>query len=252
MNLFEESLISDVEDIKTLPLLHNCSGYHFIQILNSGFLEATDCKVFDEKLLYAYYGIPSYRLNFNTSTSDILNFMVCFIIDGEKTEGLHKIFPFDSGAFMHLNEFRSLFSKQDTEISNFELSPELNSAKKIIKSFYKTNKNYIDESPDLMIEIKEGQEELIDYKNVIEYTEDSKIDNRKSTVELIFNTEIKLSEGTIKQIIIPKEFLDNPEILPLIKEKTGIDAPITYRTCRGNPNEYFGVIRDKYFEFEKL
>ncbi len=249
---FEKFLVTEVDDIKTLPLLHNCSAYHFEQILASGFLDATDCKVFNEKLLYTYYGTPSYRLNFKTSTSNILNFLVCFIIDGEKAKGLYKIFPFDSGAFIHLPEFKSLLTKEDTEIDNFQLSPELKSAKKIVKSFYKTNENYIRETPDLMIDINDDQEDLLDYKNIIEYKDDSIIDNRKSTVELIFNTRIELSKDIIKQIIIPKDFLDNPKLISLIQEKTGIDTPLTYRTCRGNPNEFFGLIRDKYLDFEDL
>lgn len=252
MKLFENSLLPDVEDIDFLPLLHNCTAYSFEQILNSGFLEATTCKVFDENLLYTYYGTPSYRLSFKYSTSNPLNYMVCFIIDGEKVEGLYKIFPFDSGAFISLPEFKSLFFKEDTDINNFLLTPELNSAKRIIKSFYRTNENYVEETPDLMIDIEKEQEDLINYKKLIDFKDDSIIDNRKSTIELIFNDKIKLSEGIIKQVIIPKNFLDDKNIISLIKEKTGIEEPLTYRTCRGNPNEFFGTIREKYLDFVNL
>lgn len=71
MKLFRDCLLPDVEDIQLLPLLHNCSAEVFVKILKSGALKITDCNVFDEQLLYAYYGLPSYRLSYKDSTSKL-------------------------------------------------------------------------------------------------------------------------------------------------------------------------------------
>lgn len=252
MKLFKDCLLYDVEDIAFLPLLHNCSAEVFVKILKSGALKVTDCNVFGQKLLYAYYGLPSYRLNFKDSTSKLSNFMVCFIIDGEEVNGLNKMFPFDSGAFKRMPDFRALFVEENIDIDNFKLLPELNSAKKVIRTFYKSNENYINEKPDINIKIEEDQDYLGCYKKLIENKEDGKFDSRKSTIELIFDKDIVLAPKIIKQIIIPKNFLDNIEIVQLIKDKIGIEEPLTYRTCTGNPNEFFGIIRERYLDFEKL
>lgn len=252
MKLFNDYLIPDIEDIRALPLLHNCSAEVFLEILKTGALKATDCKVFTEKLLYAYYGTPSYRLSFKGSTSKFSNFMVCFIIDGEKVNGLHRMYPFDSGAYKSMSEFRQIFVDEDTDIDDFRLNPVLDSAKRVIKTFYKSNKNYIEEKPDINIKIEDDQNSLGSYKKLIEYKKDSKFDSRKSTIELIFNKDIKLASGIIKQIIIPKNYLDDSEVIKLIKNKMGIDLPLTYRTCTGSPNDFFGAIREKYLDFENL
>lgn len=173
--------------------------------------------------------------------------MVCLIIDGEKVNGLNKMFPFDSGAFKRMPEFRTLFVEENTNIDNFRLLPELNSAKKVIKTFYKSNENYINEQPDQNIKIEEDQDYLGYYKKLIENKEDNKFDNRKSTIELIFDKDILLAPEIIKQIIIPKNFLDDKEVVQLIKDKIGINTPLTYRTCRGNPNEFFWIDKRKIF-----
>lgn len=249
MEIFEKSLLNDVEGMAYLPLLHNCSGYNFKKILESKSLKATSCQVFKEDLLYAYYGKPSYRLSSKIVTSDFMKYMVCFIIDGEKVSGIDKIYPFDSGAFMQMPDFRAAYFDNKVQIDDFKLSPELRSAKKVVRSYYGINKNYLEDQPELCIEIDDHISNAGYYNRLINDTTDSSFDGRKSTIELIFNTDLALNKEAIRQVIIPRVFLDDKEIREGLASQMGIDAPLTYEVRRGNPNEFFGAILNLYLNF---
>lgn len=250
MSSFQNTLQTEVEDIISLPLLHTCDAFGFRNMLQDLKLIPQECDVFNSKLLYTYYGVPSYRINFNNATVNTAYYPVCLILDSTKINQFHKMYPFDSGAFIKKSEIKEQFFHSKTNIVDFELDADISSAKKVIKTFYETNENYIDENP-ISKSFNAMDFEALGYQNLISNQQSSKVDNRASSIEIIFNEDIVLDKNILKQLIVPNCFKDDVKAKTLMNDNFGIDNPIGYETFRGMPSEYFGLIRSKYIQYLK-
>lgn len=249
MSRFERVLTEEIDELNNLPLLHTCDAYTFRDILEGLILKPTMCDVFNTELLYTYYGLPSYRVKLNKATNNPAHYMICFILNSETTDNFAKVYPFDSGAFFKLNEIKEHFFHNDTQIDDFELSGTIKSAKKVIKTFYNTNDNYLNQTPSITKELSQLDFEANGYKNLISYNGNSSFDDRASSIEILFDKEVKLDKSSVKQIIIPNCFRDDEYAMKLINENLGIESPLTYKTHKGNPSEFFGLVRNVYFKF---
>jgi len=249
MSRFERVLIEEIDGLNSLPLLHTCDAHAFRSILEELLLKPTLCDVFKIDLLYTYYGVPSYRVKLDKATTNPAHYMICFILNSESTDSFAKVFPFDSGAFFKLNQLKDSFFHKNTTIEDFELSGSIKSAKRVIKTFYDTNDNYLSQTPSLTKGFSVLDFEAEGYNNLISSRGNTDFDDRASSIEVLFDKEIQLSKDSIKQIIIPKCFKDDEYAMNLIKEHLGIEEPLTYNTHRGNPNEFFGLLRSEYFNF---
>ena len=69
-----------------LPLMHSCECFDARNILTAQELEARFCNVFKERLLYFYYGKPSYPVGEKVKAfrTDLEYLPVCFIVDLQK------------------------------------------------------------------------------------------------------------------------------------------------------------------------
>lgn len=246
---FQEALISDVDDIISLPLLHTCDAFSFRSILDNGALMPQLCDVFSSDLLYTYYGIPSYRTNYGMATTNPALHMICIILNSEKLDEIYKIYPFDSGAFEKLPLMKETFFHPKNKILDFEVDNSLDGAKRVIKTFYETNENYVEQRPKATQRFNSLAFEAQNYQTLISHKGNSILDDRASSIEIIFDKKIPLTKETVKQVIIPNSFKDDEYNRDLIKDKLNIDNPIGYSTFRGNPRDNFGVIRNEYFKF---
>lgn len=99
----------DIEDHETmlLPLFHNCSQKEMLTALNRKQLLAPskECDVFDEKIVYTFYGVSRYISNkaFNEASDN--NITCCIIIDSAHCADVIRIYPFDSGTMANKDKF---------------------------------------------------------------------------------------------------------------------------------------------------
>ncbi len=183
------------------------------------------------------------------ATSNPSLHMVCIILNSEKINDIHKIYPFDSGAFEKLPLMKETFFHPKNKILDFEVDNSLDGAKRVIKTFYETNDNYVSQQPRQDQNFSPFAFEAINYQTLITQKGSSILDDRTSSIEIKFNKVITLTKETVKQIIIPNAFKDDEDIRAMISDKLNIDDPIGYDTFRGNPRDNFGVIRSEYFKF---
>lgn len=236
--------------IETLPFLHSCDAYHFREILKSQKLSPTLCDVFNLKYLYMYYGIPSYRKAGMKPTGLYAYYPVCFIININYVNTLtpKRLFPFDSGAFKKMTEIKEKYFYPKMEAEHFEIIPDIDNAKKLISKFYQSNANYIEKN----VQVKNGDIssmnfEAQSYLSLISDNTETKFDNRVATIEFILDQELKLTEDSIFNIILPQVFLDDDEVSKWLI-KLNIQTPITYSTIKTSPGDFFTVIYDRYCE----
>lgn len=247
-----KNLLNEVEanDLKILPILHTTRVYNLLQILENKEISIKDCPVFKQKYLYAFYGIPSYRVKSEGAKRHNENLPVCFILDNTFLPNINKLHPFDSGAFVNLPQIKHDFFNEEMEISEFELEPKIDVAVKCVKKFYTTNFNYLEEKPSVNLDdFNPSDFHVRGYSSLISNNAKRKYDSRVSTIELIFNEKINLNKHSLKQIILPNSFRDDPRVKELLETEYEIINPIGYHTFTGNSSEFYGTIYNKYRDF---
>lgn len=250
MTKFNEILKGTTGKLKILPIVHTCDGYGFTAILKLEKIKLYMCDVFKKEYLYAYYGIPSYRNTSKNATNNLAFFPVCFIINYDKIPDLFKLHPFDTGAFSKIPEIKKNHFHPKMEITDFELNPYIIEAVKVVEKFYKSNKNYVANKPCVKTDdFAISDFEARSYTSLISDKTTTNYDNRVSTIEMIFNDEIKLNKEALIQVIIPNDFMDDQIIKDTLKDVFNISSPCTYYNIRGNPVESFGSIYNEYRKF---
>lgn len=147
------------------------------------------CDVFKEFLLYFFYGRPAFKLN------DLNAYPACFVFKSD-LENTVKIFPFDSGAY-HGQRMYKYFA--DTDIEDFNIQHREN-VHKIVDYFYPQKAmGYYDILPGNMIADPVNYS-VTGYHEMIVDKTDGSMDERRSSIELIFNESIGL-ENLILAVI---------------------------------------------------
>lgn len=251
MNNFSEIIQGVNPKIDILPLFHTCDTYSIRSILTSKKITPQQCDVFTcEELLYCFYGKSSYRINFEGATKNLSYFPTCFILKTETLPPPHKIFPFDTGAFVKLNTIKDEYFHKAMGVDDFLIGNNIDSARALVERFYSTNKNYFNVCPTITEnEIPPINLEARSYLQLIQEKKNATFDDRLSSIEIIFDEEININKDTVETIILPGLFYDDKVIKKIIDNDLKINNPITYNTHRGNPIEYHALI---LAEVEKL
>jgi hypothetical protein len=226
-----------------LPLVHSTRCEKFLEIAKTRSLAPQPCPVFNEPLLYLFYGRPAYRSKIGSAPStDIAYCPVCFVFKPYTISAeVIRVFPFDSGASKG-GLFEPHVSRTDTD--SFQLSATLESARRTINLFFETNAKFFVGEPkrDLMIPCAEL--EAISYYQLVSHDGDDAYDDRRSAIEVQARSAIALRD-TLLAVILPLSFLQDPNIRKVVVEEWRT-YPITYSTVRGTiPSEYVRVITEK-------
>lgn len=250
MSRFSDALMTDVSDLQFLPLLHSCKAIVFRDILESNRLKLQPCEILNEELIYTFYGVPSYRSKHKQYSQDLANFLVAIILDTNKiNDKIYRSFPFDSGAFC-LKKMENFFDEYNT-LEDFDLkNNSYDGAKMVVKTFYDNNENYLKNIP-VIKEFLPSQFEANSYMNLISRRNTGDLDDRASSIEILYNNYIELTAETVHQIILPLKLADDPGIMSSISSNYNISNPLTYDTFRNSPSECIGSIRTEYNKFIK-
>jgi len=239
----------DKTELKTLPLIHTTEGYHFREIIDNGIdLKPKKCRVFEEKLLYLFYGKASYVKSQPFFSTLGPYFPVTFLINPESSINIKRIFPFDSGAFSH--KVFGNYIPDKLELASFKIEDknlDLKAASNIVKAFYKNNENYFQNISRDDLNIRSLNFEVEAFVNMINSKENTPFDERSSTIEIQIEQDLNLIENTLA-IILPSVFMEDPKIKDLAKQMPNTEF-IGYSTLRGNPSYYASVIIDRIGQY---
>ncbi|HVW96125.1 MAG TPA: hypothetical protein VHA56_09175 [Mucilaginibacter sp.] len=238
--------------LKYLPVCHSCSAKAFKAILATSIVDATPCKFNNfEKLLYLFYGKPSYRVNTegNRPYYYTADFPIVFLFDIDVLTDIHKLYPFDTGGY-HNNVYKEFL---DNPLHHFELNPQISQAEKTVSYFFGSNKNYLYTIPkeNIASSFPKLGFDIQAYYNLLQGIKD---DDRSCSIELQFQTGIKLLPSVIKYIIVPEVFLDDDYILEKLLNDFELDRPkniADYPCYRGATLEYHGILFDRVNKFLK-
>jgi hypothetical protein len=230
-----------------LPLVHSTRCEKFSEIANSRNLTTQLCSVFNEPLLYLFYGRPAYRSKSGTNPATSIAYCpVCFVFKPYTiSKEVVRVFPFDSGASKG-----GLFEPHvsSTEADRFQLTSTLESARRATSLFFDTNQKFFIGEPKRDLLIPATELEALSYYRLISHDGEDTYDDRRSAIEIQASTAITLKD-TLLAVILPLSFLQEPNIRKVLVEQWRT-YPITYSTVRGTiPSEYVRVITERLHSY---
>lgn len=219
-----------------LPFFHSCDAFFLRPILEEKRLSPTDCHVFNEKILYLFYGRPAYKCIGRPSCGLDSFLPISFILKSEPIQNIIRIAPFDTGAYK--KDLYKEFLHPKMEMSSFFLSPTKESISKTVAYFFETNHQYFAGKPKHEVTFDPLDFEIQSYHELIKGVFASKADDRKATIEVQLTDAIHLSEDTIEAIILPENFLSSDLLQEVLVENCKVEV-LTY--------ESFGLASDQYY-----
>lgn len=202
----------------TLPLIHTTRAYSFDVIIEGDSLATKKCSIFNERLVYLFYGRPSYRAKDGNNGRLEYDWPIVLIFDPKKISNIRRVYPFDSGAF-ELRLYEEFFSKE-SKLGDFALDPTIQAARRTVGSFYQNNEEYYEGQSKKNVSIGLRQFEV---QGVHELSRlpgsqslSGKRDERSSTIEIQLAKSLSL-KNSLLGVILPKPYLDDPEVIDALK-----------------------------------
>lgn len=185
-------------DFTVLPINHitNVSSLSLFarsKVINCDYLEE-ECEVFKKHLIYCFYGKPAFRLKNNNF------YPICLIFEHFIYKPF-KLFPFDSGAY-NLGLMSPFFDSKEIKLEDFEIDPNYTQVNKIVGHFFGSNSRYYQSKSkkDVL-----ARDKLVEgYIKMLNNPSSTTLDDRKNSIEVIFENDFDLSNNNLKMIVIPK------------------------------------------------
>lgn len=229
---------------KTLGLTHVTNSYVLREIVETGRVEPSLCKVLGESVIYAFYGRVAFR---DTSEFQPTNLSSLFpsvlVFDPHKLPKAKYVFPFDSGAFM--DGMMDQFLHPYMPLFDFALLPDISSAANLVKAMFGDAKSYFENTPSSDLIVAPSNFEADSYIKIVfanSRTNASNLDERASTPECLFAEVLELKK-CVSAIVLPDTLANDPTIRSAI-EACNVEIH-EYPWTRGSrPNENHFVVQN--------
>jgi hypothetical protein len=225
-----------------LPVVHTAEYFHLASIQASNTLRARTCKVFNESLLYFFYGRPAYRDASQTiPTRDVGFYPICFVFrPGTVSTKAKRVYPFDTGA-----SESGLYEpaiKRAAVLADYPLLAAIESAMKIVRYFFETDEKYMSNKPKSGLLFSSTESNAQSYYDLINGGGSPDCDDRCSAVEIQIAEDLDI-RNSLMAVALPTCFLEDDNLAKTIMNVWRAQ-PLTYDADVGmRPLEFHGVIR---------
>ena len=211
--------------LKVLPLVHLAkkdrhTGLNNGElILRDGFIKTKRDDEFsqltsdEEDLCYFFYGKPAYKEPKGYDPSDP---PIVFILNSP--DNPKRVFPFDTGAFLGGRYSRILGDDylNNHHLMEWQLLPDINIIGKYLYAFWKTNKSYYKNKPNIHKNISSINNNFIKLLvKLIKAKDTPECDERKHSVEIQFDKNIELNKNLKLILVSNRTIRKNPSILEI-------------------------------------
>lgn len=239
----DERFTTSVVNHPPLPFFHSSEAVNLQAIFDSGELQPRYCKVYEEELLYLFYGRPAYKSC--STTNSRLSFLmpVVFIINYDAIDEIRRAVAFDSGAFRlyaeHLHD--------NMKPEEFYLTPTKETLNKMVHYFFNGNDPYFHGEANKTLEFDSIHFQLEGYHSIITSTHKMGVDDRKASLEVQLDYSIPLTNKHIEAVILPK-YLANSATIKGIMDSLQIPV-ITIKNYGVASRDYYVYILEKAKEY---
>lgn len=201
--------LSDVHPVDNpLNWCHTTDGYGLRSMIESGTIRPNRCPVFNENLIYAFYGRPAYRSRHDGSIGISARAPVIVIFSPDLAVRGTRLYPFDTGAFAAGRYKRRLHSS--TTVADFMLPATTEAARKHVSAFFHSNENYLKASPGTPGVAFHGEFEVEQLVHIFSDLDTNEADARRLAMELQIDTAIPLDRTIVDSLVLPSELQDAP------------------------------------------
>ncbi|RYZ67628.1 MAG: hypothetical protein EOP09_10715 [Proteobacteria bacterium] len=226
---------------KQLPLTHISKCVTAQDILVENKIEPQKCKVFDELLVYLFYGRAAYRVAGDGAIKLEAACPVCFVFNSDLLAQAVKIYPFDTGAFDA--RMYKPFLPDEMAIDDFSISDDVELANQLIQKVFGKLESYIsgDASkigpPDTLCE--PGDLHARSYLELASSKGRNEPDDRVCSIEALFDKPIELDKH-LHAVIVPHTLWNDATKTAWLSgiEKFGAEI-LTYEFIPGRLPEYY-------------
>lgn len=224
-----------------LPTIHTSRCEHLAAIIAARAISPRHCKVFNESLVYLFYGRPAYRSKQGTTGDGNHLCPICFVFR-PRTVAIspRRVFPCDTGAV-----FEDRFDPHlhPTDLMDLELDATIQSAQKLVATLFDTNGKYFVGSVKDGMSFTSGT--IADrFYGLLCHTGPAGFDDRKSAIEVQISQPASLINQLLF-VVLPREYLEDMAIRNTILHEWNCD-PVPYPTFHGaSPTEYYSVVRNE-------
>jgi len=192
-------------------------GYKFREIVEKGFMSPSKCDVFDEDLLYFFYGRPAFRKEKEKPLELSARSPIVVIFFSKLLKNSCRLYPFDSGAFADGRYKTCLHNSM--KLSDFELECSLDAPQKHVSAFFKTNINYLNLKNITPTLSYTGEYEVESIVKLLNTHSGINADDRKMAVEMQISKKIPFDKSSILAIIVPEDLEAAPYYQKYIAHK---------------------------------
>lgn len=201
----------------SLSYCHTTDMWRFRSIVELGYLSPVRCKVFEEDLVYFFYGRPAYRREADPIVTSP-KAPVVLVLHPTVLKLPQRVFPFDTGAFP--KRF-ARWLVHGMELRHFQLDADARSPPRHVSAFFLSNRNYLncDAKTQPTASGAEVEAETL-FRIYNDTTSTDDVDDRRHAVEVQINSSIPLHGSHILAIILPTQCLDH-EFIRTFRATTG-------------------------------
>lgn len=201
-----------------LPWCRTLDAYDFMEMVERGACIPNQCKVFDEPLIYFFYGRPAFRFDENDVANGI-ELPVVLVFNTDIVGAGRRMYPFDSGAFVAKRYSGSMHRRM--KLGHFALPVGIDAAMKFVAAFFGTNRGYMRTAARRPVRKFNGEYEVKSLVNLYSAAGRKKADDRRQAVELQIPEPLDLFDGKLLAIVYPDELADSTWFPPFAAKLPG-------------------------------
>jgi hypothetical protein len=201
---------------------HTTDAFRLKGAIASGKLILSKCQVFNEDLLYFFYGRPAFRraeddqLRLSARAPVVMVFHADLVVHGRR------LYPFDSGAF-HAKRYQK-WMHEGMCLSDFELEAEAAAPRRHVSAFFGNSRNYLRlraRRPQVPFA---GEFEVESLVALLEDPESVSADDRRLALEMQLAEEVPFDASSVCAILAPDELLEAPWLNDFLALNTSIEV----------------------------
>ncbi len=230
--------------IKKLPMFHTTRYSNLESIYEYG-ITPNMCNIMHKNLIYLFYGRGVYLKESKaqiTIDDNVLAVSFGFNVENLEMDKIHKVYPFDSGAF-NLGKY-DIHIDRSKNIDNYLL--DVDQINKYIEIFFGNELNYINGTPNLSF-----VPDTIETRGIYNLVKDKHsvgFDMRARTIEISYENILKLDS---LNFIVIHERHSNNKVINNLSKNNNLEI-MTYDTEEvGNERDIYTLVISKIKEYVK-
>lgn len=228
----------------TLPVTHIMDRLQLEDRIELDCIEPELCDVYNEDIVYLFYGRPSFRPNMGASSSTLEHQEpVCFILRPQSAAAIRRLYPFDTGAH-HLNLYGDVLNTR-MKRDDFLLRSDIETARKAVSAFFGSNLKYLMASPK-QVDTTDLDLRCTAYVDLIRDRTQREVDDRSSAIELQNENSVVIKDNllaVIASVTQAKNLHEHRASIDWLTDE--VEIRHYYSIGRSNPREAFGAMRQE-------